>query len=65
MVVLNFNNNIYYENINGISLSPKVNNSIIKIWNNNFEKFNKDNIHELLDNVIDDEIYYLKHEFKA
>jgi hypothetical protein len=64
MVIINFNNDDIYKDINGISLSPKVNNSIIKIWNNNFEKYNKDDINKLILNINDEEIYYLKHEFK-
>lgn len=65
MLILNFNNNDIYNDINGISLSPKVNNSIIKIWNNNFEKYNKDDINKLILDIDDEEIYYLKHEYRV
>lgn len=53
-----------YKNINGISISPKVNNSIIKIWNKNFDLYTKDNISTMIDNVKNEEIFYLRHEIK-
>lgn len=48
--------------INGLSISPKVNNNIFKIWNNNFKKVNKACIRKDLDFIHPDDFFYLEHK---
>ena len=49
-------------NINGMSISPKVNNNIFKIWNNNFKKINKNCIRTNLDFIQPEDFFYLEHK---
>ncbi len=53
------------DGINGISISPKINNCIIKIWNNNF---NSNDVNILVDDVTGinlKEAFYKKHQEQA
>jgi hypothetical protein len=65
MCIEEFNNEEFYNNVNGISISPKVNNSIIKIWNKCFTINDKDDIKKYVISVSNEEIFYLKHEIKS
>ena len=49
------------ELINGFSVSPKINNCIFKIWNNDYTKINTENIRKDLDFIKIEELYYLQH----
>ena len=48
--------------INGLSISPKINNSIFKIWNCDFKNINKELIRNDLDFIKNDEFFYLEHK---
>ena len=52
------------EYINGISISPKINNCIFKIWNGHHKKFNVSSLRNDIDIIKNNDIYYLKHEDK-
>jgi hypothetical protein len=64
MCIEQFNNKDFFNNINGISISPKVNNSIIKIWNSSFLLNKRDDIKTYISSVNNEEVFYLKHEIK-
>lgn len=64
MCIEKFNNKEFFDNINGISISPKVNNSIIKIWNSSFLLNKKDDIKTFVSSINNEEVFYLKHEIK-
>ena len=64
MCIEQFNNKDFINNINGISISPKVNNSIIKIWNSSFLLNKRDDIKTYISSVNNEEVFYLKHEIK-
>ncbi len=49
------------ERINGISISPKINNCIFKIWNNNFKEMNTKMMRKDLDFINWDDTFYLEH----
>jgi translation initiation factor 4E len=48
--------------INGISISPKINNCIFKIWNSNFEAMKKEDLRKDLDYINWEETFYLQHK---
>ena len=48
--------------INGLSISPKVNNNIFKIWNSDYKNTNKKCIRNDLDFIQVDELYFLEHK---
>ena len=48
--------------INGISISPKINNCIFKIWNSNFEGMKKEDLRKDLDYINWEETFYLQHK---
>ena len=48
--------------INGISVSPKINNCIFKIWNSNFEGMKKEDLRKDLDYINWEETFYLQHK---
>ena len=51
-----------YENkINGISISPKINNCIFKIWNSDYENMKTEYLKKDLSFINLNEIFYLKH----
>ena len=51
-----------YENlINGISISPKINNCIFKIWNSNYNEMKTDFLRKDLDFINWDDTFYLQH----
>ena len=50
--------------INGISISPKINNCIFKIWNGDHTKFNISSLRNDIDIIKNNDIYYLQHEDK-
>ena len=51
-----------YENmINGISISPKINNCIFKIWNSNFAEIKTEHLRNDLKFINWDDTFYLQH----
>lgn len=48
--------------INGISIGPKINNCIFKIWNGDFKKLNNNSLRSDLDIFVNNDIYYLEHK---
>ena len=48
--------------INGLSISPKVNNNIFKIWNSDYKNINKKCIRNDLDFIQVDELFFLEHK---
>ncbi len=50
--------------INGISIGPKINNCIFKIWNGSYTKFNNSSLRSGIDIFKNNEIYYLEHKDK-
>jgi len=50
--------------INGISIGPKINNCIFKIWNGDNNKFNNSSLRNSIDIFKNNEIYYLEHKEK-
>ena len=51
-----------YENmINGVSVSPKINNCIFKIWNSNYDKMKTEYLRKDLDFINWEETFYLNH----
>ena len=57
-------NNDEEKNINGISIGPKINNCIFKIWNNNYKKFNNNSLRNDIDIFINNDLFYLEHKDK-
>ena len=53
--------NEYENNINGISISPKINNCIFKIWNNNFKDMKTEYLKKNLDFINWSDSFYLQH----
>ena len=49
------------EMLNGLSISPKINNCIFKIWNCNFKKMNLESLRKDLNFINQNEIMYLQH----
>jgi hypothetical protein len=52
----------YESKINGISISPKINNCIFKIWNSNFKEMKTDFLKKNLDFINYEELFYLEHK---
>ena len=50
--------------INGISIGPKINNCIFKIWNGCYKRFNNSSLRTNIDVFKNNEIYYLEHKDK-
>lgn len=50
--------------INGISIGPKINNCIFKIWNSDYKKLNTNCLRSDIDIFINNEIFYLEHKDK-
>jgi hypothetical protein len=51
-----------YENfINGVSISPKINNCIFKIWNSNYNEMKTQYLRKDLDFINWDDTFYLQH----
>lgn len=50
------------EMVNGISLSPKINNCIIKVWNNNSTKHDVDLLNDNVPGIYLKESFYRKHQ---
>jgi hypothetical protein len=48
--------------IHGISVSPKINNCIFKIWNSDYNKFKLEDIPKTIDEIKFDEMFYLPHK---
>ena len=51
----------YEEIINGISISPKINNCIFKIWNSNYNGIKTENLRKDLDFITWTDTFYLQH----
>jgi len=60
--ILEKNENEKY--INGISIGPKINNCIFKIWNSDYKKLNNNCLRSDIDIFINNEIFYLEHKDK-
>ena len=54
-------NDDYEEIINGISISPKINNCIFKIWNSNYNGIKTENLRKDLDFITWTDTFYLQH----
>ena len=50
--------------INGISIGPKINNCIFKIWNSNYKKLDNNSLRSDIDLFINNDVYYLEHKEK-
>lgn len=50
------------ELINGISISPKINNCIIKVWNKDYKKYGINTLRDDIPKIFLHESYYQKHE---
>tara|TARA_B100001175_G_C19405054_1_gene588229 strand:- start:12 stop:506 length:495 start_codon:yes stop_codon:yes gene_type:complete len=50
------------KNINGLSISPKINNNIFKVWNCDYKGISKDAIRNDLSFIKRDEFFYLEHK---
>lgn len=48
--------------INGISLSPKINNCIIKIWNNDYNINDNQILNDKIEGIVVNDSYYRKHQ---
>lgn len=48
--------------INGVSVSPKINNCIFKIWNRSFNNINNEHLRKDLNFIKFDELFYLQHK---
>ena len=48
--------------INGISVSPKINNCIFKIWNNNYKNIKTEVLRKDIDEIKWEETFYLPHD---
>ena len=53
--------NKYEDKINGISISPKINNCIFKIWTSDYDYMKTDFLKKDIDFINWDETFYLKH----
>jgi translation initiation factor 4E len=51
----------YEEKINGISISPKINNCIFKIWNSDFKNMKTDYLRKDMESINLEETFYLEH----
>ena len=51
----------YESIINGLSISPKINNCIFKIWNSNYDKMKTEYLRKDIDFINWDETFYLRH----
>ena len=51
--------------INGISIGPKINNCIFKIWNSEYKKFNNSCLRNDIDIFINNDLFYLEHKEKS
>jgi len=49
------------EMINGLTISPKINNCIFKIWNNNYKGMKADALRVDIENVHLEDTFYLRH----
>ncbi len=47
--------------INGITISPKINNCIFKIWNRDFKAMKMNSLRSDIENVNLEDLFYLKH----
>jgi hypothetical protein len=54
-------NEEYKIKINGVSISPKINNCIFKIWNNNYSEIKTENMRKDLDFINWNDTFYLEH----
>lgn len=54
-------NDNYEQMINGLSISPKINNCIFKIWTSNFKEMKTEYLRKDLDIINWDEMFYLEH----
>ena len=50
--------------INGVSIGPKINNCIFKIWNSEHKKFNNNCLRSDIDIFINNDVFYLEHKDK-
>ena len=58
----NITNDEKYEGlINGISISPKINNCIFKIWNSDYKNISTENLRNDLDFINWEDTFYLEH----
>ena len=48
--------------VNGISIGPKINNCIFKIWNGEFKKFSNNSLRNDIDIFKNNDIFYLEHK---
>jgi translation initiation factor 4E len=55
-------NNEYQEMINGISISPKINNCIFKIWNSSFTNIKMEYLRKDLQFINFEDLFYLQHK---
>ena len=60
--ILENNNNEEY--INGISIGPKINNCIFKIWNSDYKKFDNNCLRNDIDIFTNNDVFYLEHKEK-
>ncbi len=51
-----------HEMINGLTISPKINNCIFKIWNNNYKAMKQDSLRTDIENIVLEDTFYLKHQ---
>lgn len=51
--------------INGISIGPKINNCIFKIWNSEYKKFNNSCLRNDINIFINNDLFYLEHKDKG
>jgi hypothetical protein len=54
-------NDDYEQMINGLSISPKINNCIFKIWTSNFKEMKTEYLRKDLEIINWDEMFYLEH----
>jgi len=55
-------NNSKKNEIHGISVSPKINNCIFKIWNSNYNHFKLEDIPKTIEDIKFEEMFYLPHK---
>ena len=48
--------------INGITISPKINNCIFKIWNRDYKGMKMDGLRGDIENVNLEDTFYLRHD---
>jgi hypothetical protein len=51
----------YEQKINGLSVSPKINNCIFKIWNNDYKNMKTEYLRKDIESINLDETFYLEH----